>query len=638
MAAAVVGCGGGGGGKTPTEPPGGGGGGARPAIALSLSTNSLSLAEGGSGTVTVTISRSGGYTGSVSLTLEGAPAGVTGGFQPASLASGQTSSTLTIDAAAAAAAGQGTLTVRASGAGVDAKTATLSLTVTAAAQPDFSMAASPATVTVRQGESATSTVNITRKGGFAGSVALAVSGAPAGVTATLASANTTEGTVGLTVAASSSAATGSYTLTITGTATGVTGSRTATLGVSVSAGSGGGGGTGSVSWQFCGPDSPIWFAVQDGDRAWTRVTGANDTYRFDLPSGRGGVAYVQDVGGGRFDTKVEYGTAEELTAMGKERCISDTRKTVTGTVAGMGLTDMARITLGSSTGAATGTQLGFTLEQVPGGVRDLIASRTKVDYGAGGVTMNLDRVIIRRGVNAAAGSTLPVLDFGGSEAFAPEPRTLTVSGSNGSPMMLTGIYMTGNNPRGGALLDVEMTATSVATTRAFSGIPQSKQASGDVHMLTVVAFDGGVPADVMAPAQQRTVNIIFARSENRSASLGPALATPTISGLGGGRYRAQIPKQAEYPRYWTATFGAQSAGSTGNNVVISATAAWVGAATTVDLAIPDFGAVPGWSPSWRLSGTVFWQASASAWEGTSFLQPTLDGAVIRTAIRSGGIS
>ena len=54
----------------------------------------------------------------------------------------------------------------------------------AAATPDFSLAASPTSLSVAQGSSGTSTISVTDLGGFAGSVSLSASGLPAGVTAT----------------------------------------------------------------------------------------------------------------------------------------------------------------------------------------------------------------------------------------------------------------------------------------------------------------------------------------------------------------------------------------------------------------------------------------------------------------------
>jgi len=87
----------------------------------------------------------------------------------------------------------------------------------------YTLSASPSSLTITQGGSGTTTITVTDEGGFAGSVNLAASGLPKGVTAAF-STNPTTGTDLLTLSASSSATAGTATVTITGTS----GSLTAT--------------------------------------------------------------------------------------------------------------------------------------------------------------------------------------------------------------------------------------------------------------------------------------------------------------------------------------------------------------------------------------------------------------------------
>jgi len=177
----------------------------KPDFTLAANPATLTLKQGASGTVTINITRNATFTGAVALTLEGAPAGVTGTFNPAS-ATGATS-TLTLNATATAAAGNYTLTVRGKGDGID-KTTTVRLTVEAL--PDFSMALSPASVTVKPRESATVTVNLNRVGGFADPVELSVEGLPTGVTATFDPQPATGATATLRLDVSATAAAGAY--------------------------------------------------------------------------------------------------------------------------------------------------------------------------------------------------------------------------------------------------------------------------------------------------------------------------------------------------------------------------------------------------------------------------------------------
>jgi hypothetical protein len=81
--------------------------------------------------------------------------------------------------------------------------------------PGFSLAASPASLSVAQGASGTDSVTVTPAGGFSGAVSFAIAGVPGGVTASLNPASGTGGTT-LTLAAGASAAVGTSVLTLTG--------------------------------------------------------------------------------------------------------------------------------------------------------------------------------------------------------------------------------------------------------------------------------------------------------------------------------------------------------------------------------------------------------------------------------------
>src|SRR5208282_493085 len=60
----------------------------------------------------------------------------------------------------------------------------VSISTTVAPPPNFSLSASPSSVTIGQGSSGTSTITITPQNGFSGNVALSATGLPTGVTAT----------------------------------------------------------------------------------------------------------------------------------------------------------------------------------------------------------------------------------------------------------------------------------------------------------------------------------------------------------------------------------------------------------------------------------------------------------------------
>ncbi|GAB7185421.1 M28 family peptidase [Kitasatospora sp. Ki12] len=102
---------------------------------------------------------------------------------------------------------------------------------------DFSLSLGPASGSVQPGASTTATVGTALTSGTAQSVNLSVSGAPAGVTATVSPSSVQTGSSAtLTLAASASAPAGSYVITVTGTAGAATHTAQYTLTV-------GGGGT-----------------------------------------------------------------------------------------------------------------------------------------------------------------------------------------------------------------------------------------------------------------------------------------------------------------------------------------------------------------------------------------------------------
>ncbi|MBU6410539.1 MAG: RICIN domain-containing protein, partial [Verrucomicrobia bacterium] len=104
--------------------------------------------------------------------------------------------------------------------------------------PDFSLSASPNSLTITQGANGTSTISVNPVNGYNNTVSLSASGLPSGVTASFNPGSTTSGST-LTLTASATAATGSTTVTISGTDGTLT--HTTTISLTVAASGGGGG-------------------------------------------------------------------------------------------------------------------------------------------------------------------------------------------------------------------------------------------------------------------------------------------------------------------------------------------------------------------------------------------------------------
>ncbi|MFE9796939.1 M28 family peptidase [Streptomyces goshikiensis] len=155
---------------------------------------------------------------------------------------------------------------------------------------DFSISASPAAGSAGPGGSVTSTVNTATVSGAAQTVALSVSGAPAGVTATLSPSSVQSGSSStLTVQVGAGAAQGTYTLTVTGSGTT---SHTTTYTLTV----GGGGGT-------CTPRQLVANGgFENGSAPWTATSGVITNQSGEAPHAGSYMAWLNGWGSSRTDS------------------------------------------------------------------------------------------------------------------------------------------------------------------------------------------------------------------------------------------------------------------------------------------------------------------------------------------------
>jgi cellulose 1,4-beta-cellobiosidase len=189
----------------------------------------VTITPGSNPTATVSVASLFGFTGAVSITATGLPAGVIANFSPSSV-NGSGSIVINFNAQSTTPAGTTNISIVGT-SGTLTHSATIAVTVTGTATPDFSLAA--ASASVAQGGTATSAITVTRLSGFTGAVALTASGLPAGVTAAFSPASTTTAASTLTFTASSTATLGAATVTVTGVSGTLT--HTATLTLTVTA-------------------------------------------------------------------------------------------------------------------------------------------------------------------------------------------------------------------------------------------------------------------------------------------------------------------------------------------------------------------------------------------------------------------
>ena len=140
-----------------------------------------------------------------------------------------------------------------------------------AAGPDFSLSASPPSVDLSAGQSASTSIAVTTSGGFTAGVALSVGGLPAGVTGTLIPAPSSGITL-LQLSAASSVASTTTTITVTGTGGGIT----HTLGIPLSV-------AGFVS-DFVIFANPTSLTVSPGSSVTSTISASTQTGATGLPT------------------------------------------------------------------------------------------------------------------------------------------------------------------------------------------------------------------------------------------------------------------------------------------------------------------------------------------------------------------
>src|SRR5262249_6347955 len=141
--------------------------GASPDYSISASPASVAVTPGGTASYTATVTPAGGFTGAVTFSVSGLPAGTTAGFTPASVTTSG-NSTLTVTTSSTTPAGNYPLTITGtSGSLVHSTTVTLVVTAPGGAG-DFALSATPSSRTLVDPGSTTYTITVTPSGGFTG--------------------------------------------------------------------------------------------------------------------------------------------------------------------------------------------------------------------------------------------------------------------------------------------------------------------------------------------------------------------------------------------------------------------------------------------------------------------------------------
>lgn len=543
-------------------------------ISISIDPSSGTVPQGGSLVVTGTATIGGGFSGTVTFTVTGLPAGVTIAVGTVTQSGNTASAPITVTVGATVAAGTYNGTITATGSGVSDAVA-YSLTVTEA--PGFSLG-SISNVSIQQGMSDTRDVVIVRSGGFGQSVTISVEGAPSGVTASPDPAATTgtSSTIGIVV--DGGVATGAYTLTVRGTAEGFP-DATTSFDLTVTAAPAGT--EIVVDFSACSVDDrPVWVAVQDGMAApWTRITPVNDVYTFTVTGGSLGFANVS-IFGSQNDVSVDYfTTAEAVEAAAGDVCGDDgiSGKTINGTAAGtVGLTTLS---LGGAT-SFVAFDGAFSIVAVPDGALDLVGYSTNSGGGS-------DRMLILRDQDIADNGSLGTIDFT-ADGFDPQDATITVGGLAGGESGVVGAaYATSSAGAVCSIAPIQQNGL-LAGTFTLSSAPAAEQAADEYHVADVSVADGDATKQVQEA---------FQTLADRTVALPADLPAPALTNVTGGagylRLQAQFDSPAEYNTFsFFDYYGATT------SMTVFATAGVMSGGVT--LTMPDFSSVSGWDDMWAI--------------------------------------
>jgi hypothetical protein len=364
----------------------------------------------------------------------------------------------------------------------------------------------------------------------------------------------------------------------------------------------------ALSYALCegAEDMPSWFAVQDGDGSWQRVSeSASGSFDFEIASGRGGIA-MYTPGGSDPGLYVVYATTEELEA-NMPACNGSVR-TVTGSVTGYATADNVALAMGASDDVVFGSEPPpsfFSLPNVDATVTDLVAIRYRTSSGGNVAFESIpNNVVLRRNVT---GTSTSLLDFSSAtEAGAPLRREINITNSvSGEAISVRSSVALNSTVALIAAYDTYSALVSGSVIVAFHGLPAARLNSDETNVTRVSATKSAGSG-----SETRYSSFVFSNPVDQSLTLGPALGAVTVAGS--SRPAATYNVQASYDKLFDVIFS-QGNGSTARQIEVLATSAYLDGATTVTLAVPNLSGVAGFSSDWLLVPGVssFWDFFAA---------------------------
>lgn len=481
---------------------------------LSPSAPTLSVAQGSSSTDTITITDVGGFTGSVTLAAAGLPSGVTASFatNPAT-----STSVLTLTASATATLG-GPVNVVVNGtSGALTESTTIALTVTP--QASFTLSPLASSLSVTQGNTASTTITITPVNGFTGGVTLAATGLPSGVTAAFAP-NPATSTSLLTLTASGAATVGGpVNITINGASVTVNASTTIALTVNA------------------GPS----FTLSPLAPSLSVTQGKSITNTVSVTPANGFTGSV---------TFAATGLPSGVTANFSPNPSATGSSILTLTANNSATTGQATVTITGTSGTLTAsTTMVLTVNSFISFT--LLPSPTGIEIAQGSSGASTISVIGANGFTGSVTFSASGLPSGVTASFAPNPATgysvMTLTSSStatvGGPVIvtITGTYGAQNASTTIALTIKAPPSFTISPSPAALSVAQGSSATSTISVTGENQFVGvvtlavsGLPSGVtasFAPNPATSSSVLTLTASSTAALAGPV--TVTITGTSG---------------------------------------------------------------------------------------------------------
>jgi hypothetical protein len=212
--------------------------------------------------------------------------------------------------------------------------------------------------------------------------------------------------------------------------------------------------------------------------------------------------------------------------------------------------------------------------------------------------------IIRRDLQPANHSTMPVLDFSSGEAFEAATRTLTIAKAADEVVNLSVLYRTAR----GAISNLSYEDPyeglgSTSAQRRYGAHPNPP--AGEMQVLYLAT-----------PSETRWLWLCFRNAIDRSvvfpSPFGPVAVT-SVSSAANLRLRVGYATQPHYPAGLSLQ-ASQQDNEGGIHLSLRVTEAYQRGAAQVDLTSPDLAGLAGWNASWGLQPgrNVSWHASPGA--------------------------